>query len=98
MPNTWEAAHGLNPNSNTDFKLDFDGDGYINLQEYLDEVGAFPAPSPLTYVGPASGPTARYALITNWKTNDLVEPLRARSAHRLRRHELAAVAVRRGTD
>ena len=41
----------------------------------MDEVGAFPAPTPLTYVGAASGPTARFALITNWKTNDLVEPV-----------------------
>lgn len=73
IPDRWETAHGLNPNSNADFKTDFDGDGYINLQEYVDEVGAFPAPTPLTYVGPASGGTARYALITNWKTNDLVE-------------------------
>ena len=53
-----------------DFKLDLDGDGYVNLQEYLDEVGAFPAPTPLTYVGPSSGSSARYALITNWKTSD----------------------------
>jgi hypothetical protein len=70
MPNNWEIAHGLNPNSATDFKLDADGDGYVNLQEYLDEVGAFPAPTPLTYVGPASGAAARFALITNWKTSD----------------------------
>jgi hypothetical protein len=70
MPNTWEFAHGLNPNSATDFKLDSDNDGYINLQEYLDEVGAFPAPTPLAYVGAVSGPSARYALITNWKTSD----------------------------
>src|SRR5262249_48420581 len=70
MPNNWEIAHGLNPNSATDFKLDADGDGYVNLQEYLDEVGAFPPPTPLTYVGPANGSTARYALITNWKTSD----------------------------
>jgi len=70
MPNNWELAHGLNPNSAADFKLDQDGDGYVNLQEYLDEVGAFPAPTPLTYVGAVSGPTARYALITNWKTSD----------------------------
>jgi hypothetical protein len=70
MPDTWELAHGLNPNSATDFKLDSDNDGYINLQEYLDEVGAFPAPTPLTYVGAVSGPSARYALITNWKTSD----------------------------
>lgn len=77
MPDRWETAHGLNPNSNLDFKSDLDGDGYINLQEYVDEVGAFPAPTPITYVGPASGATARYALITNWKTNDLVETVAA---------------------
>jgi hypothetical protein len=77
MPNVWETAHGLNPSLNTDFKLDADGDGYVNLQEYLDEVGAFPAPTPLTYVGAASGSTARYALITNWKTAELVETVPA---------------------
>lgn len=73
MPNKWELAHGLNPNLNTDFISDADGDGYVNLQEYLDEIGAFPAPSVLTYVGPTSGSAARFALITNWKTSDLVE-------------------------
>src|SRR5262249_2336361 len=31
-------------------------------------------PTPLTYVGAPSGPTARFALITNWKTADLIEP------------------------
>jgi hypothetical protein len=77
MPNTWELAHGLNPNSNLDFKLDVDSDGYINLQEYLDEVGAFPAPTMITYIGPQSGPTARFALITNWKTSDLAETVPA---------------------
>ncbi|HEX4412932.1 MAG TPA: hypothetical protein VH107_04835, partial [Lacipirellulaceae bacterium] len=70
MPDNWELAHGLNPHSTADFKLDADGDGYVNLQEYPDEIGAFPAPTPITYVGAANGPTARYALITNWKTSD----------------------------
>lgn len=77
MPDRWETVHGLNPNSSADFKTDLDGDGYINLQEYVDEVGAFPAPTPITYVGAASGATARYALITNWKTSDLVETVAA---------------------
>lgn len=72
MPDSWEIAHNLNPNLATDSKLDFDGDGYVNLQEYLDEIGAFPAPTPLTYVGASGGPTARYALITNWKTSEFV--------------------------
>ena len=75
MPDVWEVAHGLNPSSNLDFKTDVDSDGYVNLQEYVDEVGAFPAPTPLTYSGAANGPTARFALITNWKTSDVVVPV-----------------------
>jgi hypothetical protein len=70
MPNEWEKAHGLDPLSATGWNLDFDSDGYINLIEYINEVGEFPAPAPIVYVGPANGASARYALITNWKTND----------------------------
>jgi pectate lyase len=67
MPNEWEALHGLNPNSNLDFNLDFDNDGYINLLEYLDDAGAFPSPRPIVFEG---GTSNRYAQITNWKTDD----------------------------
>jgi hypothetical protein len=67
MPNEWEVKHGLNPNLGTDFKLDFDGDGYVNGQEYLDEIGAFPAPSAIVFNGATN---SRYAQITNWKTDD----------------------------
>jgi hypothetical protein len=70
MPNTWELAHGLNPNSpgaTPDWKLDFDNDGYINLIEYINERGEFPAPAPIVFNGATNG---RYAQITNWKTND----------------------------
>jgi hypothetical protein len=35
MPDTWEQAHGLNPNDPTDANRDDDGDGFTNLQEYL---------------------------------------------------------------
>ena len=35
MPDAWEIAHGLNPNSASDATLDSDGDGYTNLQEFL---------------------------------------------------------------
>ncbi len=69
MPDVWEVAHGLNPNLNTDFKLDFDSDGYINLQEYLDETGAFPAPAPIVFNGATN---SRYSVITNWKTKNYV--------------------------
>jgi hypothetical protein len=67
MPNTWELAHGLNPNSAVDNKLDFDSDGYINVVEYLNEAGEFPAPAPIVFNGAAS---TRYAQIMNWKTSD----------------------------
>jgi hypothetical protein len=70
MPNAWELAHGLNPNSpgaTPDWKLDFDNDGYINLLEYVNERGEFPAPAPIVFNG---GTNSRYAQITNWKTSD----------------------------
>ncbi|NUM56129.1 MAG: pectate lyase [Candidatus Hydrogenedentes bacterium] len=36
MPDDWEAARRLNPNDAADGALDRDGDGYTNLEEYLD--------------------------------------------------------------
>jgi hypothetical protein len=35
MPDSWELAHGLNPNDPSDASRDDDGDGFTNLQEYL---------------------------------------------------------------
>ncbi len=67
IPNAWETAHGLNPNSAADNKLDFDNDGYINVIEYINEAGEFPAPAPIVFNGSAS---TRYAQIMNWKTSD----------------------------
>ncbi len=40
LSDTWEIAHGLNPNSAGDALLDVDGDGLTNLAEYL--VGSDP--------------------------------------------------------
>jgi len=37
MPDDWEAAHGLNPNDPKGASLDRDGDGYTNIEEYLNE-------------------------------------------------------------
>lgn len=36
MPDWWEVAHKLNPNDPADRNLDRDGDGYTNLEEYLN--------------------------------------------------------------
>jgi hypothetical protein len=36
MPDAWELAHGLNPRDPADGKADADGDGYTNLEGYLN--------------------------------------------------------------
>jgi hypothetical protein len=36
MPDDWEKAHGLNPNDPSDANKDFNGDGYTNLEKYLN--------------------------------------------------------------
>lgn len=62
MPDAWELAHGLNPavaNPNGDF----DADGYTDLEEYINELAAWPAAGPVSFTGTASG---RYAEIGNW--------------------------------
>jgi hypothetical protein len=65
MPGAWEAAHGLNP-AVADNNGDLDGDGYTNLEEYVNEVAAWPAPAPIVFGGATN---TRYAQITNWDAN-----------------------------
>lgn len=67
MPNSWELAHGLNPNLASDAFGDFDADGYVNVIEHVNDAGAFPAPTPIKFVGAG---IARYALANNWRTDD----------------------------
>jgi hypothetical protein len=62
MPDTWEAAHKLDL-SLADHNGDFDKDGYTNLEEYINELAAWPAPKPLVFNGTTNN---RYAQITNW--------------------------------
>jgi hypothetical protein len=38
MPDAWEKAHGLNPTDPADRNADRDGDGYTNLDEYLNSL------------------------------------------------------------
>jgi pectate lyase len=40
MPDAWEKAHGLNPADPSDRNGDRDGDGYTNLEEYLNSLCA----------------------------------------------------------
>jgi hypothetical protein len=65
MPDYWEVQHGLNPGStteDTDWNLDFDGDEYINVEEYINEVAEWPAPYEIVW----SGGNSRYEQINNW--------------------------------
>ncbi len=62
MPGYWELEHGLDPevaNNNADF----DNDGYTDVEEYINEIAAWPAPRPIVFTGATNG---RYAQITNW--------------------------------
>jgi hypothetical protein len=36
MPDAWEVKYGLNPNKADDNSADKDGDGYTNIEEYLN--------------------------------------------------------------
>ena len=63
MPNAWEQQHGL-PVDSANNNGDFDADGYTDLEEYLNDVAAWPAPVPLVFAGSTN---ARYAEITNWQ-------------------------------
>jgi hypothetical protein len=40
MPDDWELARGLNPSDPSDGSADPDGDGYTNLEDYLNELAA----------------------------------------------------------
>jgi autotransporter-associated beta strand protein len=62
MADAWEVAHGGTSLSPTG---DFDSDGYSNIEEYVNDLGAFPAPRAIAWSGGAAG---RYALNVNWDT------------------------------
>jgi hypothetical protein len=64
MPDTWEVLHKLNPLSSSN-NGDFDNDGYTNLEEYLNDIAAWPAPRPIVW----NGGDGRYAIQANWDIN-----------------------------
>ena len=38
MPDEWEIANGLNPNDPSDANLDCTGDGYTNIEKYINGI------------------------------------------------------------
>jgi hypothetical protein len=65
MPNSWEEQHGLNA-AVAENNGDFDSDGYTNIEEYINEIAAWPAAGPIVFDGATN---ARYAQIANWDAN-----------------------------
>jgi hypothetical protein len=63
LPNAWEVARGLSPNTANN-NADFDTDGYTDLEEYLNEIAAWPAPGTVYFTGDEN---IRYARIFNWR-------------------------------
>jgi hypothetical protein len=53
MPDAWETERGLNPNVN-DSAADRDGDGYTNIEEYVNGIVAPPAPPPAPAPSPVT--------------------------------------------
>jgi hypothetical protein len=56
------TERGLNPNLATDRNSDYDTDSYTNLEEYLNEAGAWPAAAPISWIGGVG----RFALNSKW--------------------------------
>ena len=54
LPDAWEKQHGLNPNDASDASKDLNGDGYTNIEDFIN--GLDPSPpkrdwsAPSTYV------------------------------------------------
>jgi len=67
MPDTWEIAHGLNPNVANN-NGDFDNDFYTDLEEYMNEIAAWPAPGTIVFTGEDN---SRFARIFNWRVNGI---------------------------
>ncbi len=61
LPNAWEIQHGL-PVDVANNNGDFDKDGYTDLEEYLNDIAAWPAPGPIVFIAQ----TTRYEEIGNW--------------------------------
>ncbi len=72
MPDIWEASMGLNPAA-ADNNGSIENSGYTNLENYLNDLAAWPASSSLVFSN-ANG-NGKYSQIGNWQTG-VFEPSR----------------------
>jgi hypothetical protein len=66
MPDYWELKHGLDP-AVAGHNADFDADGYPDLEEYINELGEWPAPGPIVFANGMDN--GRFANIQNWRVS-----------------------------
>lgn len=95
MPNAWEREHSLDVDV-ADNNADFDGDEYTNLEEYLNELAAWPAPGDVLFC--SDGP--RYAEVSNWEVQGVSlgagrKPVATSSKWQPSRYDTAVIDNRR---
>lgn len=54
MPDSWESARGLSPTNAADSSLDRNGDGYTNIEEYINELADSLIPGQLRPAAPSN--------------------------------------------
>jgi hypothetical protein len=57
IPNSWETSHGLNPNNSADGNGDRNGDGYTNIEEYINGLISQPGSNPGSDPDPSDPPS-----------------------------------------
>ena len=73
IPDDWEKAHSLDPNDPSDANKDLNGDGYTNLEKYLNWlVGEYPVIDELN--GTGSEDQSQYVAVELWRKNPFRMP------------------------
>ncbi len=74
MPDAWEEANGLDPNNTADRNMDINGDGYTNLENYLNELLLTePADFLRPPFGFATGNITRTSIELRWEATEETE-------------------------
>ena len=55
MDDSWELARGLNPNDPTDYKGDYCGQGYMNIEYYINDLTVDSFPQGVVELSPETG-------------------------------------------
>ncbi|SDA26656.1 Pectate lyase [Ruminococcus sp. YE71] len=55
MDDSWELARGLNPNDPTDYKGDYCGQGYMNIEYYINDLTVDSFPKGVVELSPETG-------------------------------------------